>query len=72
MFFTFVIVLLSLLIFLDWVNKKRRNDIISGMPGPIAIPIFGTFFIFTLRSAKGTLDMKNLKISFIKQTELPR
>ncbi|CAD7087171.1 unnamed protein product [Hermetia illucens] len=64
MFFTFVIVLLSLLIFLDWVNKKRRNDIISGMPGPIAIPIFGTFFIFTLRSAKDVMRVMTQNSEF--------
>ncbi|XP_037918316.1 cytochrome P450 4d2-like isoform X2 [Hermetia illucens] len=57
MLFALTIVVLSFLVFLDWMNKKRRYDMSSWIPGPIVIPIFGTHFIFKIRSAKDLMQV---------------
>lgn len=56
MFIEFLIICISLILLWDFLSKKRRNDMLSYMPGPKTLPIVGNVLMYRGQSPEGNFQ----------------
>ena len=55
MLLAILIVFISLILLWDYLSKKRRNDMLSYMPGPKALPLLGNVLMYRGQSPEGKI-----------------
>ncbi|XP_037914477.1 cytochrome P450 4d2-like [Hermetia illucens] len=68
---TIVLIVIPVLLYWNYISRKRRNELTSNIPGPPAYPFIGNLFVLQLRSVQDTIDfLKGFHLKYGKTVRL--